>query len=88
MQSPGVGCSLIDFRSFSARLCVDCLQLYLVSFLSYRIKRFEDLWFKSFSCSNFSNAFTKDSVKYLLGYKLFFDPNFVVDLTRSLASTV
>jgi hypothetical protein len=56
--------------------------------LSHRIKRLEVSWFKSLFRGGFLNAPTRCSVKCLCGYKLFFDPIFIVDLARSLASTV
>jgi hypothetical protein len=37
-------------------------------------QKLEDSWFKSLSCGGFSKAFTRCSVKCMLGYKLFFDP--------------
>jgi hypothetical protein len=43
---------------------------------------------ESLSCCDFLNAPTRCSVKWLLGYKLFFDLIFVIDLACSLTSTV
>jgi hypothetical protein len=37
-------------------------------------QKLEDYWFKSLSHDGFSKAFTRCSVKYMLEYKLFFNP--------------
>jgi hypothetical protein len=68
--------------------CVDRCREMPIKFLSHRIKRLEDSWFKLLFCDDFSNTSIKCLVKYLWGYKLFFESIFIVDLARSLASTV
>jgi hypothetical protein len=67
-------------------VCGDCCREISVVLLSYRIKRLEDSWSKSFFRGSFLNTPTK--CKCLRGYKLFFESIFVVDLTRDLASTI
>jgi hypothetical protein len=78
----------IDFNFPFEFLCVDGCREKLVSFLSHRIKRLEGSWFKLLSCSDFSNAPTRCSVKFLLGYKLFFDLIFIIDLARGHVSII
>jgi hypothetical protein len=56
--------------------------------LSYRIKKLEDLWSKSFFRGHFAKTHTRCSVKCLRGDKLFFELIFVVDLSRGLTSTI
>jgi hypothetical protein len=43
--------------------CVDHCREFSVNLLSHRIKRLEDLWFKSLSCGDLLNASTRCSVK-------------------------
>jgi hypothetical protein len=59
----------------------------LVMILELSDKKIESSWFKSFFHSDFLNASIRCSVKYLCGYKLFFDPIFVIDLAPGLADT-
>jgi hypothetical protein len=69
-------------------LVVVCCRWSPVLFLSHRIKRLEDSWFKSHSHGGFPNTSTRCSVKCLWGYKSIFDLIFIVSLARVLANTV
>jgi hypothetical protein len=57
------------------------------SFLSHRIKKLEDLWFKLLFYGDFLNVATRCSMKFLWGYKLLFDLILIVDLARILAGS-
>jgi hypothetical protein len=65
-----------DFGCFDFRLCVNHCRWFPVWFLSCQIKRLEDLWFKLLSCGDFLKMSSRSSVKYLWGYKLFFESFF------------
>jgi hypothetical protein len=66
-------------------MCLNCSREKPVYLLSRRIKIFDDSLFKLLSHGGFLDASTRCSVKYLCGYKLFFDLIFIVDLACGLA---
>jgi hypothetical protein len=66
---------------------VDCCRKHGIIFESPD-KRFEHSWFKSLFHGDFPNTYNRCSVKCLWWYKPFFESIFVVDLARSLASTI
>jgi hypothetical protein len=53
-------------------------------FLSHRMRRLEVSLSGLYFCGDFSNAPTSCSVKYLRGYKLFFELISIIDLTEVL----
>jgi hypothetical protein len=67
---------------------VQCIAGRFRSCLELPDKNLEGLAFNLLSRGDFPNAPTRYSVKCLRGYKLFFDLILIVDLARSLASTV
>jgi hypothetical protein len=66
----------------------ELLQVILGMILESSDQKTRGLCFKVLFHGDFLNTLTSCSMKCLQGYKLFFDPIFVVDLTRGLASTV
>jgi hypothetical protein len=73
---------------FQFQLDMDVCRWFPVLLLSHRIKRPEDLWFKSYFHGDFPNSSTRCSVKCLWGSNMFFRSIFIIDLARCLASTI
>jgi hypothetical protein len=76
-------CSHMPALLFPIHFCFCVVPCSPVLFLSRRIEKLKVLLFKLVSYDDFLNTSSRCSVKYLWGYRLFFDLIFVINLACS-----